>query len=150
MTTANWRVGAKLQQQCVDCPSDTPPLHEDEIELYKSRVPNWNVVEDESILHLRRDYTFDNFSQALLFAVRVGELADLQGHHPRLVIEPKRVRVDWWTAAIGGLHQNDFIMATNADDLYERWEIISGQKDSVEVASEESFPASDPPARSST
>lgn len=145
-----WRVGASLQQQCVPCPSDTPPLHVDEIVVYKSRVPLWNVIEENSVPHLRREYSFENFSQALLFAVRIGEMADVQNHHPRLVIEPQHVCVDWWTQEIGGLHPNDFIMATNTDDLYERWEIISGQKDVVDLASEGSFPASDPPARSST
>lgn len=147
---SGWKVGARLQQQCVPCPSDTPPMLADEIAIYFSRTPRWDIIEEHSVAHLRRVYSFDNFSQALLFAVRIGELSDMQNHYPRMVIDSRHVCLDWWTEDIGGLHQNDFIMATSSDDLYERWEIISGQKDSVQIASEDSFPASDPPARMTT
>jgi hypothetical protein len=58
---------------------------------------------------------------------------------------PRETTVEWWTHAINNLHRNDFIMATKTDDIYSRWELISGQRDHVEEASEESFPASDPP-----
>ena len=48
----------------------------------------------------------------------VGELAEEEGHHPRIVTEWGRVAVTWWTHKIRGLHRNDFIMAAKTDQLF--------------------------------
>jgi len=47
----------------------------------------------------------------------VGEIAEAEDHHPLVVTEWGRVTVQWWTHKIGGLHQNDFIMAAKTDRL---------------------------------
>jgi 4a-hydroxytetrahydrobiopterin dehydratase len=49
----------------------------------------------------------------------VGEQAGEEGHHPALLTEWGKVKVTWWTHKIGGLHQNDFIMAARMDELFE-------------------------------
>jgi 4a-hydroxytetrahydrobiopterin dehydratase len=48
----------------------------------------------------------------------VGEAAEKEGHHPALLTEWGKVTVSWWTHDVGGLHQNDFIMAARTDDIY--------------------------------
>jgi len=82
------------------------------------QVPDWQVVEREGIQHLERVFKFKNFSQALAFTNRVGELAEAEGHHPALLTEWGKVTVTWWTHKIRGLHRNDFIMAAKTDKLY--------------------------------
>jgi len=47
--------------------------------------------------------------------LRVGELAESEGHHPSLLTEWGRVRVMWYTTKIKGLHRNDFVMAAKTD-----------------------------------
>jgi 4a-hydroxytetrahydrobiopterin dehydratase len=54
---------------------------------------------------------------ALAFTDRIGALAEAEGHHPALLTEWGKVRVEWWTHKIGGLHRNDFIMAAKTDNL---------------------------------
>ena len=83
------------------------------------QIPEWKVITlEDGIDRLQRTYRFKNFRQALDFTVQVGELAEAESHHPKITTEWGRVSVTWWTHAIKGLHQNDFIMASRTDDLY--------------------------------
>ena len=135
-----------LAQNCQPLTEDTTALTAAEIKERRPAVPEWAVIREDGVKHLRREFLFRDFAEALSFADRVGKRAEEQDHHPRLVIEWGLVIVDWWSHEVDGLHDNDFIMALKCDNLFARWDILSGQKDVVEVASEESFPASDAPA----
>lgn len=66
---------------------------------------------------LIRTFAVKDFVAAIELADRVGELAEQENHHPRLVVEYGRLGVAWWTHAIGGVHRNDFIMAARTDAL---------------------------------
>jgi len=134
-----------IETHCVACNRDSKPLTTAEIIQLKPNIPQWHLIEEDGIQRLQREFTFKDFAEALQFANAIGEIAEEEGHHPRLVVEWGRVIVTWWTVVIKALHMNDFIMATRVDDVASRWRLISGQKDVVEEASEESFPASDPP-----
>jgi len=81
------------------------------------QLPNWELDDSKEIPKIRRRFKFENFSQALDFTNAVGNLAEQQGHHPRITTEWGRVKVTWWTHKIGGLHANDFIMAVKTDKL---------------------------------
>ena len=67
--------------------------------------------------HLERTYKFPDFKTALAFTLAVGNAAEEEGHHPALLTEWGKVKVAWWTHAIHGLHQNDFVMAAKTDAL---------------------------------
>jgi len=64
--------------------------------------------------HLARSYRFADFASALRFANVVGAIADEQGHHPDLHVGWGSLRVEVWTHAIGGLSDNDFILAAGS------------------------------------
>jgi 4a-hydroxytetrahydrobiopterin dehydratase len=68
-------------------------------------------------MQLERRFEFPDLAQALVFTDKVGELAEFEGHHPRLITEWGSVTVTWWTHKIKGLHRNDFVMATKTDRL---------------------------------
>ena len=107
------------EMRCTACRGDDPVLTDAEIARLRSRVPDWEVVQRDGIKRLERVFEFDDFAQALAFTSRVGEQAERAGHHPALLTEWGRVTVNWWTHKIGGLHQNDFIMAARTDELSE-------------------------------
>lgn len=105
------------KQKCVPCSGDVPTATEEEIDRYKTQIPDWKIINDNEELHLQRIYQFPDFKTALDFTNSVGKIAESQGHHPALVTEWGKVTVTWWTHAINGLHHNDFIMAAKCDDL---------------------------------
>lgn len=84
----------------------------------KDHVPEWEIFEVKGKNRLRRRFRFPDFGSALAFTLEVGRIAEDQDHHPRIVTQWGSVTVDWWTHAIGGLHENDFVMAAKTDRLY--------------------------------
>jgi 4a-hydroxytetrahydrobiopterin dehydratase len=108
-----------IQMKCIPCQKGAPQATEEEIADFLAHLPEWKLVEQDGVNRIRRMFTFKNFAQALAFTNKVGELAEAEGHHPVLVTEWGRVTVTWWTHKIGGLHQNDFIMAAKTDQLFE-------------------------------
>ena len=105
--------------RCTACRGDEPTLTDAEIAGLRPQVPEWQVVQWEDIKRLERVFKFGNFARALAFTNKVGEQAEEEGHHPALLTEWGKVTVTWWTHKIGGLHQNDFIMAARTDELFE-------------------------------
>jgi len=106
-----------MQMKCVACRKGEPTVTDTEIAEFHPQVPEWQIVEQDSIKRLERVFKFDNFAQALAFTNKVGELAEAEGHHPALLTEWGKVKVQWWTHKIKGLHRNDFIMAAKTDQL---------------------------------
>src|SRR5262249_24910063 len=106
------------QMQCVACRPGEPTVSEQELAEYQPQVPEWQIVAREGEKRLERVFTFSSFAQALAFTDAVGALAEAENHHPAILTEWGRVRVTWWTHAIGGLHRNDFIMAAKSNEIY--------------------------------
>lgn len=85
------------------------PLTAEEIEKYLPEVPGWEVLENKKI---RREFKFKDFKDAMAFVNKVADLAEREGHHPDIFIHGwNKVRIDLATHAIGGLSENDFILA---------------------------------------
>ena len=106
------------QEKCVACRADAPKVTEAEIAELRPKIPEWELAERDGIPRLERMFRFKNFAEALAFTLRVGELAEGEGHHPAILTEWGRVTVSWWTHKIRGLHRNDFIMAAKTDQVY--------------------------------
>lgn len=101
------------ERQCVPCRGGVPPIKGAEMqELLRQLNNGWQVVGEH---HLEKEYRFRNFREALDFTVRVGELAEEQGHHPDILLAWGRVRLAVWTHKIDGLTESDFVFAAKAD-----------------------------------
>lgn len=107
-----------VRMKCVACRKDAPKLTQEQIAELLPQISEWKLVEREQTKQLERVYKFKNFSQALLFTIRIGALAEEEDHHPVLLIKWGQVTVTWWTHIIKGLHRNDFIMAAKTDQTY--------------------------------
>lgn len=72
----------------------------------------------DDALRIRKDWIVKDFMAGIEFLSRVAELAEREGHHPDLHLQGYRnVWIELWTHAIGGLSENDFILAAKIDRL---------------------------------
>ncbi|MDX8403265.1 MAG: 4a-hydroxytetrahydrobiopterin dehydratase [Mariprofundaceae bacterium] len=100
---------------CVPCRGGIPPLTANEASTMMSQVEGWELI--ESSTKIRRTFTFKNFMQAQAFAVKVGNLAESEDHHPDITYGWGFCTVLFYTHKINGLHENDFIMAAKVNAL---------------------------------
>lgn len=101
-------------RRCVPCEGGVPKLPGETVRKLLAELDGWRAVDDH---HLRKVYVFPDFKTALAFVDRVGELAESEGHHPDIHLSWGRVEVETYTHAIGGLSENDFILAAKIDAL---------------------------------
>jgi 4a-hydroxytetrahydrobiopterin dehydratase len=106
-------------QKCTACRADAPVATAEEIAKLHPQIPEWGIIDRDSIPKLERTFTFPDFAQALAFTNRVGAIAEEEGHHPLIVTEWGKVTVRLWTHKIKSLHVNDFIMAAKVDRAFE-------------------------------
>ena len=80
------------------------------------KIPGWYLTHEGQ--RIRKDWTVKNFVVGLKFFNEVGEIAESDGHHPDLHLEGYRnLSIELWTHAIGGLSENDFILAAKIDQI---------------------------------
>lgn len=103
---------------CEACRADAPRVEGAELKKQLQQLPDWTLIEVEGVQRLAREFELPDFSAALDFTVKVGELAEDANHHPRIVTEWGKVNVHWWTHKIKGLHLNDFILAARTDRVF--------------------------------
>jgi len=102
---------------CVPCRGGIPPLTEEKAREYTAATPEWTLAENGT--RLFRRFEFKDFKAAMEFVNRVADLAEGEGHHPDITIHWNKVELTLWTHKIGGLHENDFILAAKVDGLLE-------------------------------
>ncbi|MDP3999220.1 MAG: 4a-hydroxytetrahydrobiopterin dehydratase [bacterium] len=90
-----------------------PPLGAEKIKEYSAQLKNsWDVLENKKI---RREFVFKGFKEAIVFVNKVAEIAEQEDHHPDIHIFYRKVVIELWTHAVGGLSENDFIMAAKIE-----------------------------------
>ena len=106
------------ERRCVPCRGGIPPMDEETARAWLAKVPGWELV--DAATKIARRFAFPDFLSAQRFAVAAGELAEEENHHPDICYGWGWCRIVFYTHKIGGLHENDFIMAAKVDALWER------------------------------
>ena len=96
-------------QKCQACTGNTPVLNENQISDHLAKLDNWTVNDEQKMIF--KKFSFKTFKQALNFTNKVGELADIEGHHPDISLGWGYSLIMLHTHAIKGLSINDFILA---------------------------------------
>ncbi len=103
------------KQNCVPCLGGVPPLEGEKLRMWGEDLGNgWQI---ENSHHLRKEFLFKDFAQALEFTNRVGEVAEQQGHHPDIHLSWGKVGIRLFTHKIDGLTESDFILAAKIEEL---------------------------------
>jgi len=105
-----------VARKCKPCEGgvEACSLHEAQSQL--GRLPGWYLTHDGQ--RIRKDWTVKNFMAGMRFFERVAAVAEEDGHHPDIHLEAyRKVSIELWTHAIGGLSENDFILAAKIDQL---------------------------------
>ena len=71
---------------CCKCTVESPIISTDEANRLLQFIPSWTLNNREFPHTLTREFMFKNFKDAVKFSVRIGELADEQDHHPKLIM----------------------------------------------------------------
>ncbi len=102
-------------KKCVACEGGIPPLSGATLEPYLKEVHGWTLDEGEK--KIKKEFTFPDFKSALAFVDMVGAIAESEGHHPDIQLGWGKVVVELTTHALGGLSENDFIVAAKIDAI---------------------------------
>ncbi|REK08254.1 MAG: 4a-hydroxytetrahydrobiopterin dehydratase [Planctomycetota bacterium] len=104
------------QKKCVPCEGGVPKYSLAEAEAQLKNLSGWRLTHDGE--RIRKDWVVKNFLAGMDFFGSVAEVAEADGHHPDLHLEGYRnVWIELYTHAIGGLSENDFILAAKIDEL---------------------------------
>ena len=104
------------QKKCQPCEGGVDPVPFGEAKQQLEKLPGWYLTHDGQ--RIRKDWTVKSFMAGIDFFNRCAEVAEADGHHPDLHLAGYRnLSVELWTHAIGGLSENDFILAAKIDQL---------------------------------
>jgi len=104
------------QKKCEPCEGGVEPCTLPFVTEQLASLDGWESSADN--LKIVKKWEMKIFVEALAFCNRVGEVAEAEAHHPDLHLEGyKYVRIEIFTHAIGGLSENDFILAAKIDEL---------------------------------
>ena len=105
-----------LSKKCQPCEGGIDPCPLDTAQAQLAKLDGWRLTYDGK--RIRKDMVVKDFMAGMAFLNRIAQLAEEEGHHPDLHIEGYRnVWIEIWTHAIGGLSENDFILAAKIDQL---------------------------------
>ena len=105
-------------KRCVPCEGGVPALGPREVGEALASLRGWEAAEEHTRLHKR--LRFRDFKEAMRFVNAMADLAEAEGHHPDFTVHYDTVDVILWTHAVGGLSENDFILAAKLDQLESR------------------------------
>jgi 4a-hydroxytetrahydrobiopterin dehydratase len=105
-------------KKCAPCEGGIPRLTPAEVRAALASLDGWDAREESTRIH--KHYRFKDFLAAMRFVNALAALAEAEGHHPDFTVRSwNLVDVVLWTHAIGGLSENDLIVAAKLDELPE-------------------------------
>jgi 4a-hydroxytetrahydrobiopterin dehydratase len=102
-------------KKCVPCEGGVEPLDIIKTQELSQEVPEWKIIEDNK--KITRTWLLSDFVTAMKFINSVADIAETEGHHPDIHVSYNRVTIELYTHSIGGLSENDFIVAAKIDEI---------------------------------
>ena len=102
-----------LKKKCIPCEGGAMPLRVEEAQEYLKELPDW--ILDSKGKKISKEFKFQDFVGAMDFVGKIADIAEKEGHHPDIHVFYNKVLLELSTHAIGGLSENDFIIAAKID-----------------------------------
>lgn len=104
---------------CVPCEGGTSPLSKIAEDEFLKQAHGWEI--NRLFEHkIRKTFTLKSFAGAIDFVNKIACVTEQEGHHPEIHINYRKVRIEFYTHAIQGLSENDFIVAAKINELENR------------------------------
>ena len=102
-------------RKCKPCEGGVAPYSEQEATETLKQLKGW-ILEHGRLVKV---YPFPNYFQTLAFVNALAWISHREDHHPLLSVGYNQCRVEYWTHAIGGFSENDFVCAAKCDALFD-------------------------------
>lgn len=104
------------ERHCKPCEGGVPALDLAAAAKLKEQLePRWKWAREGKAIEA--SFEFDNYWQTTAFVNAVAWIAHTTDHHPDISFGYKTCSVGYWTHAVDGLTENDFICAAKIDAL---------------------------------
>ena len=103
------------RKKCKPCEGGVAPLGEEQVRPMLKGLPGW----EREGKGIARTFKFANYFETMAFVNAAAWVSHREDHHPDLLVKWGECRVSYWTHAIGGLSENDFICAAKLDALFD-------------------------------
>jgi 4a-hydroxytetrahydrobiopterin dehydratase len=105
-----------VQKKCKPCEGGVDPVSPQQAAEQIKNLQGWTLSADNK--KIRKEWVAKNFMAAIHFFNDVAKVAEADDHHPDLHLTGYRyVAIELSTHAIGGLSENDFILAAKIDQV---------------------------------
>ena len=103
------------RKKCLPCEGGVAPLTQPQVGPLRKGLDGW-ALEGNAIA---KTYRFADYHETMAFVNATAWISHREGHHPDLAVGYNQCKVSYWTHAIGGLSENDFICAAKIDALFD-------------------------------
>ncbi len=100
-------------RKCKPCEGGMKPYSAAQAKELLKDLKGWKIENHR----LTKTYAFENYFQTMAFVNALAWVSHREDHHPDLGVHYNKCKVEYWTHAIGGLSENDFILAAKIDKL---------------------------------
>ena len=111
----NTELRAQLcDKRCHNLSKGSPALSEVEVAAMLQAVPDWKV----SGKGIEREYKLSTYMNGVKWFALLASIADQEDHHPDALVTWRKVKLSLWTHTVGGLSENDFILAAKLEHAF--------------------------------
>ena len=105
-----------IHKKCLPCHKGTLPLSKKKALSYLQELSEWRLAGNAK--RIEAGYRMKNFISAVKLIQKIAAIAEKEDHHPDIHLTGYRnLKIELSTHAIGGLSENDFILAAKISRL---------------------------------
>ncbi len=104
------------KKRCQPCEGSVKPFDLKTTQKWLEQLSSWSLGQDGK--SITRVYSMKNFVQAVQLIEQIAKVAEAENHHPDIHLTSyRKLVIELATHSIGGLSENDFILAAKIEEL---------------------------------